>query len=171
MLAKEFCEKHKVSITYASVPLRKDDAKGSFRYVVAVIFAGKAPHNFEYWKGSGHIGIRVLIGKEFKDGNYVSTYGWKRVSEYEARRMKSNYSSNQPKPIPPQDNEVLYCLAMDAQCIRDYPLWEDFADSMGYNVDSIKEKKIFEACCDNYRKLREIFGQPILNELMTVEDE
>lgn len=174
MTAKEFCEKHKVAITHASAPLRKDDEKGSFRYVVTVNFAGKAHPDkvFDYWKGSAHVGY--LIPGDWVSGEIKNPATWKRISFSELKRFERGEYRFRPKPqpIPPQANEVLYSLAMGAQCIRDYPIWEDFANSgMGYNVDSIKDKKIFEACTESYLKLRAIFGQTILNELMSVEDE
>lgn len=172
MLAKEFCEKHKVSLTFSSAPLRKDDAKNSFRYVVTVNYAGKA-HTFDYWKGSAHVGYQTspawISGENKKPGEWVML-SYQELKLYQ-RNCRDNARLRMAKPIPPLVNEVLYCLAMDAQCIRDYPIWEDFADAMGYNSDSIKDKKIHKGCTENYLKLRELFGQQILNELMSVEDE
>lgn len=177
MTATEFCKKHKVSISSIPVPLKESDPKHSFRYLVSVNYAGKAPQQFEYWKGSGHVGVRRLVQSTFCPGQNAE-YEWVRLNQKELACWQRGYQFNGDypktrfaKPIPPQENEVLYCLAMDVQSVLNSPLWEDWANELGYNQDSIKDKKVFEACCETLLKLRNLFGSQILNELAYVEDE
>lgn len=61
-------------------------------------------------------------------------------------------------PIPPSLDEVLESLQSDCQAFDNNPLWSDFAAQFGYNVDSIKDKKIFKACRKAYAELRKFFG-------------
>jgi hypothetical protein len=62
------------------------------------------------------------------------------------------------RPTPPDSVNVLSCLHTDAYTIIDCPIWEDWAENMGMNVDSIKDRKVFKACCKTHLALRKFFG-------------
>lgn len=67
--------------------------------------------------------------------------------------------------------EVLYCLNVDCSCIENNFLWEDFASNLGYNPDSISDKKVFEACSKTYKEARDFFGYPKFKELLECQEE
>lgn len=75
------------------------------------------------------------------------------------------------RPIKPTVVEVLDALRCESQIILDFPLWHDYAFEMGANMDSIKDKQIYEKVCENYIKLRDFLGRKIMNELLRVEGE
>lgn len=61
------------------------------------------------------------------------------------------------RPALPTLETVLDCLRSDCVSIDNSPLWEDWASDLGYNVDSIKDKKVYEACVEEYQNLRTFF--------------
>lgn len=165
MTFAEFANYLKLTITSERIPLKPTDPNGSFRYSVTLNWAGKA-HTFEYWKGSGHVGIRV------RDSQGKLTDKWKIVSGKELKGRLNNLSLNpfNPRPIPPQIEEVLYSLQIDCMSFLDAPIWEDFASNLGLNEDSIKDKKIFDECSKACYKLRRFFEHQ-WGEFMKCTDE
>lgn len=51
-------------------------------------------------------------------------------------------------PIFPDPDDVLGCLVTDAQCAYHARTFEEFCSDLGYNDDSIKAVKTYEACKD-----------------------
>lgn len=58
----------------------------------------------------------------------------------------------------PSAEEVMHALTMDARCAEDYPAFEDFADSFGYNQDSRDALETYLACGRAYSKLMRMFN-------------
>lgn len=59
------------------------------------------------------------------------------------------------KPVTPQAASVLYSVLMDAQ--RAEQNFLDWCDEYGYNSDSMKDHKIYTACCEILQKVRQFF--------------
>lgn len=57
------------------------------------------------------------------------------------------------EPITPTLADIMFCLIMDANCVRDGQSFEDFAADFGYDEDSRKAEKIFDAVTDTWRGL------------------
>jgi len=71
----------------------------------------------------------------------------------------------------PQCEDILDCLASDAQgveCARDF---EDWASEYGYDTDSRKAEQTFKACQREADKLRKFLGYDIYNSLLNAERE
>ena len=57
----------------------------------------------------------------------------------------------------PKLDSVLDCLLTDSIGV-DGVIFEDFCSEFGYNKDSIKAKKVYEACKKNSKKLKNLLG-------------
>lgn len=57
------------------------------------------------------------------------------------------------EPEPPTLDEVVWSVLMDASGVRDGQLFEEWALEYGYDSDSIKARKIFDACRDEWSGL------------------
>lgn len=44
--------------------------------------------------------------------------------------------------------DVMYCLVLDANCVRHGQSFDDYCDELGYDNDSIKVRKCFDNCRD-----------------------
>jgi len=60
--------------------------------------------------------------------------------------------------------DVLYCLISDADAIE-YPTYEEWAGSMGYDTDSRKGEATYRACLEIGLKLRALIGDGALTKL------
>lgn len=91
-------------------------------------------------------------------------YGRVTVDEYNAAlyevrfgRRKSGYV------LRPEDRNVLYCVISDADVLN-YRDFEDWADCMGYDSDSRKQERIYQACMKIALSLRNGLGEAGLAE-------
>ena len=76
-----------------------------------------------------------------------------------------NYQRAGAKKLdPPKMQDVLYSLVGDSDAIE-YPTFEDWACSLGYDEDSRSAEAIYRACLDIGLKLRVFFGDARLAEL------
>ena len=71
----------------------------------------------------------------------------------------------------PSAAEVLDCLASDASTIDNAPSFEDFCGDMGYDSDSRKAEKIFNACEHQANRLRSFLGDAYESLLYGTERE
>lgn len=72
---------------------------------------------------------------------------------------------NRWKPIPaPVLRDVLYSLCMDAEAL-DYSDFEEWADNFGYDTDSRKAERTYQACIAIGLKLRNMLGDANLAQL------
>lgn len=62
------------------------------------------------------------------------------------------------KPQEPTKNGVLQVLALEASYMIDMPTFEDWCSDFGYNSDSIKDKKMFDAMYEQTSKLKSFLG-------------
>lgn len=68
----------------------------------------------------------------------------------------------------PELDSLLYCLFLDSDAIN-YS-FNDWCDSLGYDNDSIKAKKIYDDCIENYHKLKKALGNNFYSEKKRIED-
>lgn len=176
MLVSEFVKLHGFTIESQQTALRENE-KG-FRYIVKIGLAGEAPPErklcprsvtVDYIKSSAYVGYKTYENKDYKE------LVWKMLSFEEMKQWEKGHRYNgrlmNARPIPPQLNEVMQCIWSDCHCIESSPLWEDFANELGYNVDSIKDKQVFEACSKQYFLFRSMLGYKLFSEFMKCEPE
>lgn len=70
-------------------------------------------------------------------------------------KPKSGPFIDDARPVKPRAASVLYSLTMDASA-RDQ-CFDDWCCEYGYDNDSIKALNIYTACCENGKKLRQLF--------------
>ena len=94
---------------------------------------------------------KVTIKRKFKlDGNHLDTrYGFK--------QMTIPFSQGLAHTESPKLDTVLDCLLTDSIGV-DGVIFEDFCSEFGYDEDSIKAKKVYEACKNNSKKLKNLLG-------------
>jgi hypothetical protein len=69
--------------------------------------------------------------------------------------------------VNPELDQVLYCLFSDSEAHNDS--FENWADNFGYDSDSIAAKKIYDACIENYFKLKKALGKDFQTEKQRIE--
>lgn len=155
MKFSEFASKHNISVVSFADPANKVDGKTPFKYKVNLVNGNKV-FTTDYTMGTAYVGKRVA-GKLVR----VNIFG-----KYESVIRSMNLI-----PIPPEETDVLSCLQLDCSSYTNAMTWEDFASEFGYNVDSIKEKKVFKACRKSHAKLVKFLGQAAFNEFMECTEE
>lgn len=118
----------------------------------AVIIEGE---NFDYRTGIGHRKVKKGHegGKNWKGFKDEATYylkgSFKKDKENLIEVNKKIEYHTEVKPLNIDD--VLYSLLMDSDAV-DYS-FSDWCDAFGYDEDSRKALKIYEACGDNSKKI------------------
>ena len=105
----------------------------------------------DYMQGIGHLpgykhSARLTVYEDERQRAAAETGKWSRVEQFGFTRLPA------PKLI-----DVLYSLVMDSDVIE-YDSFEDWADTMGMNSDSIKDRKIYDACMLIALKLRQLIN-------------
>ena len=67
--------------------------------------------------------------------------------------------------ILPEFADVLHCIIIDSTAIN-YPTFEEWADSFGYETDSISAEKIYKQCLETGLKIRAAIGESGLQRLL-----
>lgn len=80
--------------------------------------------------------LRELLGKDRLDNTMID-------------------KGNGQYAVSPTQASVLYCLFSDADCGSES--FDDFCDNFGYNADSMKDFRTYQACMDTAKKIRKIF--------------
>jgi hypothetical protein len=70
------------------------------------------------------------------------------------------------RPIAPKLDAVLDCLAMDASTIENSRDFEEFARELGYDTDSRKAERAYDACKRQARDLERLLGREAYNQLL-----
>ena len=94
---------------------------------------------------------KVTIKRKFKlNGNHLDTrYGFRQITIPFSQGL---YHTESPKL-----DSVLDCLLTDSIGV-DGVIFEDFCSEFGYDEDSIKAKKVYDACKNNSKKLKNLLG-------------
>jgi len=156
-LIQEWAENNNVTLSSVFVPFSTSrnrlENHPSLNYIV-VLQCGKHSINTEYMKGCGHIPLKTLSNNDHKsvverEKNQLIKYCCENGKFPHAFR----YSNIKPKniigkpvkfPIPTVD-EVLYSLYIDSDVLN-YRSFSEWAESFGYDDDSIKAREIYDAC-------------------------
>lgn len=87
----------------------------------------------------------------------------------EAKMLPNSGHIRPGAPIVPDSASVVASLLMDGDALN-YSGFEDWADSFGYDTDSRKAEKIYEACLDIALKLRNALGEDGIAKLSTAAE-
>jgi len=77
-----------------------------------------------------------------------------------------SYIDNRPRPQTPEVASVIHCLLSDADAGSES--FNDFCDNFGYDRDSIKAFKTYQACMESADKVHRIFSNPQRAELREI---
>lgn len=117
--------------------------------------------SFDYFTGSG-CGPKPTQ-KQFYDA-VASFPGFPKSSDVECRAAlvaatKANWK--------PDAIEILWAIARDGDTME--MTFEDWANELGYDVDSRKAEKVYRACQDNALRLRKILSAEQVKEVASLE--
>lgn len=118
-------------------------------WLVSFHMSERESRSFEYFTGLGHRKPKR------------SPYSWeagKNGPITVARRVKEN-----SEPVAPHAADVLYSLILDGEA--DNMTFSEWCNEFGYDIDSTKADRIFDACRENARKLRNVFTRDTLTKL------
>jgi hypothetical protein len=115
-------------------------------------------HTFSYFTGIGHIKINPTK----RESNLV------RLNSPEVANLLPLLNKNDRNlvnrsiftsvyRVHPKDEDVLECLQSDVEFGR--MTFKEFCDSLGYNEDSIKDRKVYFTCQDMANKLGNFFDK------------
>lgn len=124
------------------------DGKTPFVYQCTIHYNHKE-YTCAYTKGAAHVRKRGIDGfinlsyQNLKEELEKIKYGEKTIGGLQ--------------PIPPDIKEVLSSLQSDTRYYMENPSWEDFCSEIGYNEDSRKGYKVYEACRETFQELNRLF--------------
>lgn len=116
--------------------------------------SGDSGRNFEAFEFFTGLGLRSPLAKPWGGGNMPRPGTLMREEMEKAR-----------KPKAPHAADVLYSLLMDGSALDQS--FDEWCADFGYDTDSRKAERIFDACRDNARKLRRLFDQVAREALQT----
>jgi hypothetical protein len=121
-------------------------------------------HEFDFYTGIGHrldnMKSNSSLTMKQKDGikKLSELLGQPKVTEKLTDNFKGNVFA-----VAPTQASVLYCLLSDASCADQN--FDDFCSELGYDADSMKDFKTYQACCEILFKMRKIFTSAQRHEL------
>ena len=84
-------------------------------------------------------------------------------------RKAHKYRSHiDPRPVQPPPADVLYCLVPDFFSVYNAIGFADWAGNTGRNPDSIKDRDIYDACCESATKMLRVFSIEQMKELQEI---
>lgn len=113
---------------------------------------------FDYFTGTGH---RVISNPQGYNNWSIKLKGLnpRCVAAESVRKQMSQYV----KPFPPFAAGVLYSLVLDISA--DDMSFSDWCGEYDYDNDSIKALTVYNACCDNAKRMRKIFTREQIEKL------
>lgn len=69
----------------------------------------------------------------------------------------------------PSLQDVVECLVIDSQGVKDNATFDEFCDNYGYNNDSIKDLKLYEKCKDQAQGLKSVLGETLFKRFMNCD--
>lgn len=109
----------------------------------------------DYMQGVGHI-------PTYKYSKYLQRTNEIMVSSI-GKYRKSENGMDYPLPKP-KLKDILYSLTVDSD-VFNYDDFEDWADSYGYNPDSIKDKEVYESCLVMGKQFKKLVNINDMQEL------
>jgi len=115
----------------------------------------------DYMQGIGHLPEEI----KQKSFNRITIAEYETI-QFACETSKIGFFSDVSKKIiikpnnkklnPPTLEDVLYCLLLDSEVLN-YDSFESWANEFGYNVDSIKDQKVYNECMKIALKFKSMF--------------
>lgn len=118
----------------------------SAKYRVSLFYKDREILSSEYSMGEGH----------FKVKEYLAS--WHSKSKLHAMQILATKKQ-------PTIYDVMYSFLSDGEVYFQAMTFDDFCDSFGYANDSIKAKKMYDACMDHGLKIARAIPEEQLKEL------
>ena len=154
-----------ISIKALFVPLsqsrNRDEENPSLNWVVTLLHNDREVIVNDYSAGCGHC---PSYGRGKKTVDMKEAIDYECENGYVSKRFRNLTATYRGDPILPDVVDVMYSLLMDSEAI-DYPTYEYWADSLGYDEDSRKGESIYRKCLETGLKMRAAFGERLLAEL------
>ena len=121
---------------------------------------------FNYYTGAGHrLG---LLGTNYKltskqTDNVKKLKELLKVDRLDQTVFKIGGDWGKEYAVSPTQASVLYCLLLDASGAEQN--FNDWCYEFGYDNDSMKDFKTYQACCDTLEKIRKLFTSKEREEL------
>lgn len=144
---------------------RSQYKEGSLNWRVTLLMNGRGFLTVDYSAGVAHC------------PSYKQMWGGQRRTVYEQELLNYEMEHGKQarpltyvgqiiggKPILPKTADVLHSIINDADVIN-YPNFEQWAESVGFDTDSRKAEAIYKACLDYALKLRANLGEAGLAKL------
>lgn len=127
---------------------------------LVTIKRGNSSLTTNYMQGIGHLkGFSQPYGKGL---SISDTYALDRSVQ---SGIIFSHVTGETRRIPgPNLEDVLYSLLLDAS-VLDSPTFEDWAGEFGYDTDSRKSEKLYNACLEIALKMRALLGDENLRKL------
>jgi hypothetical protein len=92
---------------------------------------------------------------------------WKCVLRFDGRRMTITFSMGSGHHgKEPEINDVLYCLASDANTVENARSFEDWCGDLGFDTDSRRAEKLWKASEKEAAKLEGLLGRELYEDLL-----
>lgn len=170
----EFIAEHGVTMTATPVPANPytdSMPNGSLHFHVILEKSGGRPMTTYFSVGPGIVENWVAEHGKRKFGvvGGLTREEYKRLRYRRTIAVEAFYNANKAN-YRPDLASVLDCLASDSVSVENSPVFEDWADEFGYDTDSRKAEKTFQACCEQARTLRALLG-PATFDILLYETE
>ncbi len=144
------------------------DKNPSINWKVTLTRNPAATLTTDYMQGIGHIPNYQKI-VPFNSRRTVAVASFEKLASEQGKAGYSLDGSGMlAKPLPkPELRDVLYSLIMDSDVLN-YSSFEDWAQNFGYETDSRKAEKIYNACLAIALQLRGALGQPAIDKLQVL---
>lgn len=164
----EALAKYDITVHATFIPLSKSrnakEKRPTLNWLVSVLADGKpVVAGIEYSAGMAHCPAYKLPAKVAGNYNSIMRDGLIRQECETGRTWRGSPLADGPA-IVPHPLDVLHSLLSDADAI-DYRSFAEWADSLGYDADSIKAESTYRACLAIGLAMRNTLGETALAEL------
>jgi hypothetical protein len=95
-----------------------------------------------------------------------SAFHYKVTLKRGRKTLTTFYSKGQGLPEPPEADEVLDSLASDAEGVDASRVFNAWAEDFGYDTDSRRHERIYNACKETRQKLKRFLGDELYKTLV-----
>lgn len=135
-------------------------------YDVIIKINGRKMLRTEYNLGLGHVKLRTSVSMTMEERRFMETWQNKPHAVFLNKDFQTQVAAKaaRDQKVKPKLKDVMYSLTMDGDVLN-YGDFEEWAESFGYDPDSIKANEIYRACLGNALKLRAAIGEKGLSSL------
>jgi hypothetical protein len=152
---------------------KADDWKESADYFVCSFTTSKGVYKaFDYYTGVG-LRINVRQGSSFYSPNHVvndvelATVGIKAergmYTAKAVRGLQGRTVNAKQWVVNPSAAGILYSLLSDMSALD--TCFDDWCDNLGMDNDSLSALNLYQACCENGKKIRALFSNEQIEQL------